>query len=81
MIKKMIFTENIPGKYYVSTDCIGCALCSEIAPGIFCENTDEDIECGNNFVHKQPENIQEETLCAEAIDSCPVNAIGNNGSY
>jgi len=27
--------ENVPGKYYIDSECINCELCVEIAPGLF----------------------------------------------
>ena len=63
--------ENVPGKYYVDTNCIGCTICPEIAPGLFKSNHEEGYE----YVCKQPSSEEEEKLCAEAMDICPVNAI------
>lgn len=31
------------------------------------------------FVYKQPENDKEREACEEALESCPVDAIGNDG--
>jgi ferredoxin len=31
-------------------------------------------------VYKQPENDSESALCKEAMEGCPVEAIGNNGA-
>lgn len=33
----------------------------------------------NAFVYKQPENDEEKAACEEALEACPVNAIGNDG--
>jgi ferredoxin len=30
-------------------------------------------------VHKQPEGAEEEALCKEAMEGCPVEAIGSDG--
>jgi len=73
------FAENAPGKYYIVKTCIGCILCSEIAPENFSENTDEELAFGYNYVRKQPETRAEEQLCEEAMDVCPADAIRNNG--
>ena len=67
-----ILQANIPGKYHVDECCIGCAICSAIAP----QNFRSDHEQGYDYVYKQPDNEVEENLCAEAMDICPVNAIG-----
>jgi ferredoxin len=73
------FPENVPGKYYVAKVCIGCTLCSEIAPDNFMENLDEELFAGNNYVCKQPDSDDQETLCKEAMDNCPASAIRNDG--
>ncbi|HEX7580789.1 MAG TPA: ferredoxin, partial [Thermoanaerobaculia bacterium] len=36
-------------------------------------------EKGYSFVVKAAENPEEEAQCQEAMDSCPVEAIGNDG--
>jgi len=72
------FGENVPGKYYVSEECIGCTLCSEIAPDNFKVSPDEELAVGHDYVCKQPADAQEDELCAEAMDSCPANAIGKD---
>ncbi len=64
-----------PGRYYVDTQCIDCDLCRETAPDNFVRNEEE----GFSFVFKQPENADEETLCKDAMDNCPVEAIGSDG--
>ena len=65
--------ENTPGAYYITEECIDCDLCSEILPEVFFE-----VE-GRHFVGKQPEKAAEVTLVEEAIDSCPTEAIGDDG--
>ncbi len=67
--------QNVPGKFYVDRECIDCNLCSEIAPDNFAIHDDE----GHDFVHKQPANGEEEALCDEAREACPVEAIGDDG--
>ncbi len=73
------FPENIPGKFYVARVCIGCTLCTEIAPGSFRENTDLELAVGNSYVYRQPETEEEEQLCREAMDTCPSGAIRDDG--
>jgi len=70
------YEDNVAGKYYCDTECIDCDLCRETAPDNYMRNEDG----GYSFVYKQPENEEEETLCAEAMDGCPVEAIGNDGA-
>ncbi len=67
--------DNVPGKYYVDEECIDCSLCSEIAPDNFKINEEE----GHDYVYKQPGTEEEEELCIEAMESCPVEAIGDDG--
>lgn len=66
---------NALGKYYVDTNCIDCDLCRETAPDIFARNDDE----GYSYVIRQPKNDDEVALCNEAIEGCPVEAIGDDG--
>ena len=68
--------ENIDGKFYVDTQCIDCDLCRETAP----ENFQRNEDGGYSYVYKQPENDEEEALCAEAMEGCPVEAIGSDGA-
>ena len=69
------FPDNFPGAYYVDEECIDCRLCSEIAPDIFFANEEE----GHHFVGKQPESAEELEQAFEALESCPVEAIGRDG--
>ncbi len=70
------YEDNAAGKYYCDTECIDCDLCRETAPDNFTRNDDG----GYSFLYKQPENEEEEALCQEAMDGCPVEAIGNDGA-
>ena len=45
------------------------------APANFKRNDDG----GHSFVYKQPESPEEEALCKEAMEGCPVEAIGSDG--
>ena len=69
------YPENVPGKFYVDTECIDCDLCRETAPANFTRNE----EGGYSYLYKQPETAEQEQLSAEAMDGCPVEAIGNDG--
>lgn len=68
--------ENAGGKYYVDDQCIDCDLCRETAPDFFTRNDDEAF----SFVHKQPTTQEDIDLCMEALEGCPVEAIGDDGS-
>lgn len=67
--------ENIKGKFYVDEQCIDCDLCRETAPDFFSRNEDG----GYSFVHAQPVNDEDVEACMEALDGCPVEAIGDDG--
>ncbi len=69
------YKDNIEGRYFVDEECIDCDLCRETAPACFTRN--EDI--GYSYVFKQPENEEQEGLCKEAMEGCPVEAIGDFG--
>ncbi|MBB5351765.1 ferredoxin [Haloferula luteola] len=67
--------ENVAGKFYVDSQCIDCDLCRETAPNNFTRSDDE----GYSYVYKQPENDDEVAQCREAMEGCPVEAIGEDG--
>ena len=69
------YPDNIPGRYFVDDQCIDCDLCRETAPANFTRNEDG----GYSYVFKQPTLPEEEALCKEAMEGCPVEAIGNDG--
>lgn len=68
--------QNVAGPFYVDQECIDCNLCSEIAPDNFTVDDDD----GHDFVYRQPETDVEHKLCKEAMESCPVEAIGSDGA-
>jgi ferredoxin len=58
--------ENVPGRYYVDAQCIDCDVCRVTAP--------------QNFQRSEAKGYAEENAqCQEAMDSCPVEAIGSDG--
>ncbi len=67
--------ENVPGKFYVDDQCIDCDACRATAP----DNFSRDDDKGYSFVSKQPENEVEFQLCMDALEGCPVEAIGSDG--
>jgi ferredoxin len=67
--------DNVLGAFYVDRECIDCDLCRETAPENFQRNEDE----GYSYVYKQPSTEEEIRLCEEALEGCPVEAIGNDG--
>ena len=68
-------SENVVGRYYVDVQCIDCDVCRVTAPA----NFQRDEAKGYSFVFRQPGNVEEEAQCQEAMDSCPVEAIGKDG--
>ena len=69
------YVENATGKFYVDDQCIDCDLCRETAPNNFKRSDDG----GYSYVFKQPTTPEEDAQCREAMEGCPVEAIGNNG--
>jgi ferredoxin len=67
--------ENAGGRYYVDTQCIDCDVCRVTAPG----NFERQEAKGYSYVRRQPETPEEEAQCQEAMDCCPVEAIGSDG--
>jgi ferredoxin len=66
---------NVPGKFYTDTQCIDCDLCRQTAPANFTRND----EGGYSYVFKAPETPEEEEQCRQAMEECPVDAIGDDG--
>jgi ferredoxin len=68
--------DNVPGRFYVDKECILCSVCSDAAPNNFRISKQED----HDFVYKQPVNDAEVAQCHEAMENCPVEAIGDDGT-
>lgn len=68
-------TSKRPRQIYVDSSCIDCDLCRETAP----ENFGRDDDEGVSYVKKQPDNDEELSACEEALEGCPVEAIGDDG--
>lgn len=68
--------DNVPGKYYVDRQCIDCDVCRDTSPNNFTRND----ENGYSYVYKQPESPEETSLCEEALNACPVEAIGDDAA-
>lgn len=66
--------RNVGGSWYVDIDCIDCDLCRTTAPDNFEANEDD----GYSYVFVQPRSPVEEELCRQALEECPVEAIGND---
>ncbi|MBT7608217.1 MAG: ferredoxin [Bacteriovoracaceae bacterium] len=76
--KNSRFDENIMGTFYVDDQCIACDACVMEAPRFF-EMNEMDAHA---FVLLQPDlnNEQEMTECLNALEACPVEAIGKDGA-
>jgi ferredoxin len=73
--KAQKWNENQTGKVFVDQSCIACDACVLTAP----KNFSMHEEDGHAFVSKQPESAEEQALVKEAIEGCPVEAIGEDG--
>jgi ferredoxin len=62
---------NVPGKYYVTEECDGCAYCASVAP----ENFEFDKATNTYYVAKQPMSSDELEVVQEAMEDCPVDAV------
>lgn len=69
------YIENVTGSYYVDSECINCDACLLVAENHFKSSKDDSYV----YVYRQPQTQQEKELCLEALEACPVEAIGNNG--
>ena len=70
------YKDNANGAFYTDTQCIDCDLCRQTAPNFFQRND----AGGFSYVYKQPVTAEEKTLCQQALDECPVEAIGSDGT-
>ncbi len=73
--KSQKWSDNKPGKFYVDQSCIACDACVTTAPDNFAMNDDD----GYAYLCKQPETPEEKELTIEAMEGCPVEAIGQDG--
>lgn len=62
---------NVPGKYYTTEDCDGCAYCAAVAPTVF------EYEKSANTYHviRQPRTRGEIERMLDAMEDCPLDAI------
>ncbi len=67
-----IYPDNVPGLYFVDTNCISCDTCTGIAKHHFKLTDDFD----HAIVFKQPTTPDETARCEDALVACPVLAIG-----
>ena len=81
--KNDVWEDNVGGfsivsgkkvAFYVDRECILCSVCQDAAPGNFRISDEED----HDICYKQPENQEELEQCYEALENCPVEAIGDD---
>ena len=68
------YADNVPGAFYVDDSCIDCDMCLATAS----QNFERNREHGYSYIAKQPENEGEWALCLQAMEECPVSAIGHD---
>ncbi len=61
--------KNAPGRWFVDGSCISCDTCTDISPEIF--GRDEE-----RLAYVRELRPDEEKLFRFALESCPVEAIG-----
>ena len=61
-------------KYIVNENCIGCGVCAGICPEVFEMNSEGLAEAIDEDV-----NSEYEESAREAMESCPVDAIEEDG--
>lgn len=62
------------GEYFVKDTCIDCDLCRQTAPLYFART--QVGNAGTTYVQRQPLTLAEERFCRDALEACPVEAIG-----
>lgn len=73
--RRIKITDNAIGKYYVDYSCIACETCASIAPNNFRIKNDRS----SAMLFNQPQSEYEEHACNTAKNSCPAEAIGDDG--
>jgi len=72
--KSQRYDDNSEGAFYVDMECIACDTCKAVAPKHF-KLTDD---YSHAIVFQQPTTEYEIAACIDAIDACPVDAIGHD---
>ena len=68
--------EGRPVRFFVDTECISCTVCSELAPAHFRLADTED----HDVCFRQPADVEQLAACRDALEACPVEAIGERYS-
>ena len=66
------YPENVPGAFFTDELCIFCDQCFTTAPSVFKPSDDDEYA----IVYHQPETDEELALARDALEGCPVEAIG-----
>ena len=72
--------QSAPGRYWVEcSNCMAHGICADLAP----KNFRHEGGSGSHgyFVFKQPETPEEERQCHEALLSCPMAAVRDDGEH
>jgi ferredoxin len=67
--------DNVAGRFYVDKTCAFCTTCFELAPEHFRPGPNED----HHFVSRQPATPAELKNVQDALEQCPMGAIGDDG--
>lgn len=73
--RRQKWPENVPGEFYVDENCIASDFCVSAAPEHFRMD-----ESGHAYIYRQPVTPEEHQRCREALEGCPVSAIGDDGN-
>jgi ferredoxin len=77
MWKDNVLERHLPGApvFYTDSGCIVCSVCADAAPDNFGVSDEDD----HYVVRSQPRDEAELERCREALENCPVSAIGHDG--
>ena len=70
------YPENVPGEFFVDSQCIDCDLCRQSAPAFFKRHFSGGAS--HSYVALQPSSPSEIMMCEDAMSACPVDAIGRS---
>jgi ferredoxin len=62
--------ENAPGPWFVDVRCISCDTCTDVSPDIFGRDA-------HRKAYVREHRPDEEALFRSALESCPVEAVGD----
>lgn len=66
---------SVPGKFYITEECLDCDLCRELMP----DNIRRDNQFGYSYFFKQPQTSKELKLAKDSVEDCPMEAIREDG--